>query len=188
MMTEANKSAAAPPPVKGRAGTKSAKETPTTPPTETLAVQWVVKVSDTDIALTAPSTTATAGCPLKIDDEWMTVKNLTNMDNLPVDRGAFGSTPAQHEAGAAVAIYGTVSGIAPGIPAPPSEEEVKEHALSGYRATALQGMNPGETEEGYAARMAEQQATNEQQRKDAATETKKLMDARNKQDVAVAKK
>jgi hypothetical protein len=129
---------AAPPPVK----TKAIPKAPTTPPTETLAVQWTVKVEDTDIALTTPSTTATVGCPLKIGEEWMTVKDLSNMDNLNVYRGAFESTAAQHEVGAAVEIYGTISGISPGTPAPPSEEEVKEQALSGYKATAQQSSDP----------------------------------------------
>lgn len=76
------------------------------PTTETLVVQWDVKVEDTDIATTTPSTTAVEGSTLQIEDEYMIVTDASNADNLAVKRGAFGTTVAAHVAGTSVSVWG----------------------------------------------------------------------------------
>ena len=73
------------------------------------------------------------------------------------------------------------------LPMPPNEEDVKEHDLSGYRATALQGRNPNETAEAYVTRREQEEDDFAEQQKDAATATKKLTGDRQKQDTLAAK-
>ena len=74
------------------------------------------------------------------------------------------------------------------LPVPPNEEDVKEHELAGYRATALQGAFPGETAESFSAR--EKQFVEDYAKAQKATqaEAKRMTEAKAKQAAAEAKK
>lgn len=83
--------------------------------TETRFTQWVVAPTDTDIALDQPAGTAVVGSVFLIEQEWMTVSDISNVDNPAVERTA----PVEHPAGAEVEVYG------------PAEEEGEEEGEEG---------------------------------------------------------
>jgi hypothetical protein len=84
-------------------------EVPSGEPSETNQVQWDVKEADTDIALvTAPSTAVVVGSVFLIDLEYMTVGDISNVDNPGVTRGTYSSTVTTHTAGTPVTIWGGV--------------------------------------------------------------------------------
>jgi hypothetical protein len=74
--------------------------------TETATLQWPVAETDTDIALTSTPTTVVVGSMLLVDSEYMTVTDVSNLDNPGVARGALGSAITAHAAGAEVKIWG----------------------------------------------------------------------------------
>jgi hypothetical protein len=80
---------------------------PTGTPTETGIVQWPVAEADTDIALTTAPTTVQVGSVFLIDDEYMDVTDISNIDNPGVSRAAHGTVAAAHAAGVEVSIWGT---------------------------------------------------------------------------------
>lgn len=79
-------------------------EAPTGEPTETSYVQWPVQVTDIDIALTTSPWTAVVGSIMQIDDEVMTVSDVTIPDNIGVTR----TDPVPHDPGTLVKIWGTI--------------------------------------------------------------------------------
>jgi hypothetical protein len=72
-------------------------------PTETAEVQWNVSQSDTDIPLKRRPWTVDVGATFLIDQEYMTVSDVSNIDNPGVTR----TTPVPHQQGAIVTIWGT---------------------------------------------------------------------------------
>lgn len=87
-----------------RIGTCKPVESAQLPPTSTAIVQWPVSETDTDIAFEqAPD--VDVGSVLLIDAEYMTVNDISNADNIGVDRGTHGTTAAAHEAGAIASIW-----------------------------------------------------------------------------------
>jgi len=75
-------------------------------PIATAEVQWPVSLENTDIPLTAPlDPVVVVGSVFKIDDEMMTVTDISNIDNPVVTRSTFGTATAEHEAGATVEIF-----------------------------------------------------------------------------------
>jgi len=73
------------------------------------------------------------------------------------------------------------------LPVPPNEDDVKQHELAGYRATALQGAYPGETAESFDARQQEEVDAYAEAQANAAKDAKKMQDARAEQAKAEAK-
>lgn len=79
---------------------------PSGDPTETGVLQWALAATDTDVPLAAPPTTVVVGSVFKIDFEYMTVTDISNVDNPKVTRATHGSLAAAHDQGAAVTIWG----------------------------------------------------------------------------------
>jgi len=79
---------------------------PTGSPTETGVLQWDLAITDTDVPLSTPPTTVVVGSVFLIDTEYMTVSDISNIDNPKVTRATHGSTVAAHAAGAAISIWG----------------------------------------------------------------------------------
>jgi hypothetical protein len=93
-------------------------------PSETAAVQWPVGIADTDIAFVTTPATVVIDSVFLIDAEYMTVVDLSSPDNPGVTRGTYGSTAAEHAAGAPIYIWApqTASDSAPASkPAPASK-------------------------------------------------------------------
>lgn len=95
-------------------------------PTETGEVQWLVAVTDTDIALVSTPSTVVVGSTFLIDAEYMIVSGISNPDNPNVTRGAYGSVVAAHAAGAAVTIWGQVMKSAQARPPKAAESKAKK--------------------------------------------------------------
>jgi hypothetical protein len=74
-------------------------------PTETNVVQWPVGLADTDIAFTTAPATVVVDSTFLIDAEYMTVVDVSNIDNPGVTRGAHESIIAEHAAGAVISIW-----------------------------------------------------------------------------------
>jgi hypothetical protein len=79
-------------------------------PTETGVLQWPLKTTDTDVPLATPPTTVALGSVFLIDTEYMTVTDISNIDNPAVTRATNGSVIDAHDAGAAVSIWGNAGG------------------------------------------------------------------------------
>jgi hypothetical protein len=73
-------------------------------------VQWDVAVTDTDIPFTTPPTTVVIGSVFLIDSEYMTVNDVSNVDNPGVERGTHGSEPAAHTAGTEISVWSPLLG------------------------------------------------------------------------------
>ena len=120
---------------------------PTGDPTETGTVQWAIKPTDTDIALTAAPTTVVIGSVLLIDSEYMAVNNVSNPDNIGVQRGTNGSVAAAHEAGAAVSIWGTAGqGETEGEAQMAYEAKPSSHKKKSEEDSAGEGESAGQQE------------------------------------------